>query len=622
MWICGHSEFLRRSVTVLAALILVGCGKSNSNVATLESATGGVDRMREQQAWVSIAPGSKIRVGDWARTKADSEATFDLRGKGRLLVQPSTTIRFLRGASSAMRFDVDAGKVVLEAGSGQIDFETALGIARLQAGSAIAISSSQIRVELGRVTLLAKGKAEQILAPGALVALAGLEVTSTQVPAEAIDAGSGADDPLRALKVSSALEVRIDGEWQPVGEDALAAGAHYRVQDGSVASISRGGDRLSIAGPAQGRVEQVSGSISVRGSSGRYELKAKTLPLELVGPWGRVQTDPALGPALIRARIRDGRIKVWAVDGSGRATSADGESTTIRPGTVAELGASESTDPGAPPDDPEVTVPAGESAELWVPDGKVAVRVVAPRDCGDGFVASVRRGGKRPAVERAGLEGVTLDLTAGTHPYRLTCIALDDGERGRPGPSGTLKVLKRKGTATGSRRPARSMVDADGRLYEVHYQNRLPDLTFRWQAAKEDGSYELRLNGKRSRRRAFTGKSVTLRSGSVPQGRYTWRIVEAGDGTSSPEGELHLSPDESTPAASVSMPTAAEWKRGRVAIRGQATSGWGVQVDGVKVALDRAMRFRSNVDVGAPPRPVVVRLSHARHGVRYYVRRP
>src|SRR5690606_36032032 len=83
-------------------------------------------------------------------------------------------------------------------------------------------------------------------------------------------------------------------------------------------------------------------------------------------------------------------------------------------------------------------------------------------------------------------------LAARTHHYRVRCVSegeVEDTVRAR----GTIRVMRDDGTRPLPTRPPENVVDADGRRYTVLYQNRLPEITFRWPRTAGSGPFVLHL---------------------------------------------------------------------------------------------------------------------------------
>jgi hypothetical protein len=203
-------------------------------------------------------------------------------------------------------------------------------------------------------------------------------------------------------------------------------------------------------------------------------------------------------------------------------------------------------------------------------------------------------------------------LDRGRHHYRVRCNG-----SGR-GASGTITVLRDSGSGRLPRTAPTSLIDADGRTYQVLFQNQLPSLTIRWRNPPP-GPYRLVFSGNDGPPPTAARPTFTFTSGSVHEGTHRF-VIEAGS-RRSPETRLSVRFDNAARTASVQSPANQSFSPGQtVHVAGAALPGWSVSVGGHAIELDASQRFSG--DVTAPAGVVVIRLSHPHHGVHYYLRRP
>jgi hypothetical protein len=157
------------------------------------------------------------------------------------------------------------------------------------------------------------------------------------------------------------------------------------------------------------------------------------------------------------------------------------------------------------------------------------------------------------------------------------------------------------------------------------YQNLRPLIDVRWPDAPRAKSYLLKLRrpgGKalvrRNRRPRFL-----VRPGMLRDGAHTLQVETSGKVRKrSKKTTVEVVFDNAAPTASLKAPPAAGFAPGgRVRIAGVAVSGSRVSVGGRPIELDGHHRFDTEVPVRAGQRGLAVRFQHARHGIRYYLRR-
>jgi hypothetical protein len=153
------------AAALLALAGLVGlaasCARRGDPVASLIDTQGTVERSDGSDAWTSVAPGFAFIVGDVLRTSAHAQARLRLTNGTVIRVLENARIRFARGtlpAAKGPNLNVELGSAEVESAVGEIALVTALGVARIERGARIRVSSdgarSTLEVVVGRAVLL------------------------------------------------------------------------------------------------------------------------------------------------------------------------------------------------------------------------------------------------------------------------------------------------------------------------------------------------------------------------------------------------------------------------------------------------------------------------------------
>jgi hypothetical protein len=252
---------------------------------------------------------------------------------------------------------------------------------------------------------------------------------------------------------------------------------------------------------------------------------------------------------------------------------------------------------------------AGESATIHDVSPPTAVRLDLPASCTGQAIATVSSGPR--GMRYAGTGSVIVPVPAGRFRYTFRC-------EGGQAPAGTLTVRRDDGSLRLESVPPRNVFDADGRNYDVLYQNALPIVTFRWNAAGA-GPYQVEVvSGGRTRSLPADGRSHTFDSGGLRDGEH--RLTYVAGGRRSPTTTVRVRFDNAAPTAHIREPRGAI-ARGSVHVAGQAIEGASVSVGGAPLALDGDNRFEGDSTVPAELDALAIRFSHPRSGVHYYLRR-
>ena len=157
-----------RALTVVLAGLLVGlsvgCARRGEPVATLVETQGTVERNDGAQAWAIAGQGVAFVVGDVLRTGAGARARLRLTNGAMIRVSENARIRFARGTLPAGKgpdLNVEVGSADVEAAGEEVAIVTSLGVARVERGARVRVSSdgerSTLEVVVGRAVVLASG---------------------------------------------------------------------------------------------------------------------------------------------------------------------------------------------------------------------------------------------------------------------------------------------------------------------------------------------------------------------------------------------------------------------------------------------------------------------------------
>ena len=266
----------------------------------------------------------------------------------------------------------------------------------------------------------------------------------------------------------------------------------------------------------------------------------------------------------------------------------------------------------------ELEIPAGETATVHDPRPPITVGF-GTQGCEKGVELDVRELRSNTRRVRAPTTPA-LRLGAGSFRYSVRCIGDAAGStRG----NGMLRVVRDSGGRSLPRTAPKISLDADGRRYNLRYQNLLPELRLRWPQAPEAASYDLELiaEGGVTIREQGSKPEIRLRSGRVREGEYRFSL--GAGGARSPETTLRVTFDDTARTAQLSEPKDLVFSTsGSVRVAGAALAGSMVRVGNVALTVGGDGRFAEAVSVPPAGRALAVRVQHPIAGVHYYVRRP
>jgi hypothetical protein len=266
--------------------------------------------------------------------------------------------------------------------------------------------------------------------------------------------------------------------------------------------------------------------------------------------------------------------------------------------------------PGLSPQ--SLRVPAGARVMVHAVSGPVTIGIDVGQKCPGGGVIQLNN----PRARFHGKGHVGVPVAVGRRAYTVRCIAGGKVQK-RVVARGALYLLRDSGTRKLPPRAPTSYVDADGRTYNIFYQNQRPNIVFRWPNAPTSDSYTLQVD---SETRTIDSAEHTFRSGRLGDGKH--RISLAAAGRRSRPATIVVRFDNAAPKASLSEPDEGGFAVGdTVKVSGVALPGWKVSAEGGTIEMDEAHRFSGEVATSAERPDVALRLTHPRLGVHYYLRR-
>lgn len=624
-----------------------GCG---SSLAKLEEKHGDVTRDYDASRlqWLTAPKGATFKVGDAVRTTAGATAQLSVRGGSEIKLVENTIVRFLseRPDEAGGQLALELGEAAVTAGSDGLLLRGGFGIARIAPGSAIRVSADEVKAALEMLVGSAQierqgfdtvslevGDPELVLdlSLGTAVIDDGTDPSpDAGAPRDAsVDSGDADAGTDGGESETSSIPIETRGVIQQRGEDGtwtrlprsaseLTAGTRVRLRPRARMTLRRGEDTVTVLGPAE---LELTGSEErfVTLSTGRAQANATAAPLGIGVPGGTVVGRPGGPGSASEIGLRRGSAEVQLNRGSAELRGSTGERYVLRSGQRATLTSAGKIDAeNRAPARAHLALPAGASASIHDPSTPVAVQLRFPSACPGEGVIEVGRG--LAGLRSFGTGSANIALRPGRHRYTLKCSE-NGTPKGSAVASGTLTVLRDSGRSRLPIRPPRNVVDTDGRRYTLLYQNLLPVVTVRWPQAPGSGPYSLVLQRSRGAAKRFEAgsASITLESGDVPEGVH--RLYFEGDGQRSPTTTITVGYDNAASAVFLREPGLEPISGGSVQVSGVALDGWTVNVGGNALPLDNQFRFAGTAPVPSDVDAVSIRLTHARHGVHYYLRR-
>ncbi len=414
-------------------------------------------------------------------------------------------------------------------------------------------------------------------------------------------------------------------EWSPAARrDAFFDGDAARTDKTSNANFRLGARaRLFLRPDSQVRFGRRSGSgtLGVTVELGQVDVGTVDEGVRLESLFGELALEAGstvrlqrVGSRLV-ASVVLGRVEL--VGASPRSLGA-GESLTLELGGLVVDGPSEGAKEAArSARDEDNTVPASPVSDLvvragetfWVHDPEPPTRIGFQ---GEGLCP----GSSRLRAGEQEVEGVgTLALNFGGGKYKYALYCTDGGER--LAAEGQFEVLRDKGAKPLPAFTPSATVHADGRVYTVYYQERLPQITVVWPSAPTGTTYELTLDGQVM---SVAQPSVALPSGRLGPG--THQLVFSTTGTpkrTSRRTTVDIRVDAQATAARVAEPSDRFEPGSPVSVAGQAMPGYSVMLDGTELTLDSQRRFST---IASPQGTMALAFTRPGRGTHYYLRRP
>jgi hypothetical protein len=521
------------------------------------------------------------------------------------------------GEHEILGIDVQTGEAVIQVGKGDLALRTHIGRATLLAGSEITLTRDgeglAFAVQLGRLEFEdAQGKQHALL-KGDRVRL-GIGMAELAELAET--------SPLHVGPIS--LTVRGPGtrakrrgsnsfEELASGDHALGEGTELRLGKEARALLKRGRDQAELSG--EGVYVVAVGDVLLDAQRGQATLVSHDRDVVVRVPGGMITVRSGDGQARLQLSARDGALEVLAGKVS---TNIHGNQEELVEGDLrswaTELQREGASDEGLTPqpDYFNMSVPVGESFVLHAPELPVSAAFdVGSRCPGEAEIEVVGAGQRTRGKAR-----VNVLLPARGRGYNVRCIN-ERGTAGRVVARGTLRVLLDAGTRKLPPTPPTSQADADGRTYTVYYSNQAPAVRIRWPNAPSATSYTLSVDG---REQTVSAPEHVFSSGALRDGVHevSFRAGTRGSRTT----YIDVRFDNNAPTASVEAPPNRGFTTGQpVQVAGVSLPAWKVSLEGGTVEREADGRFKGSVVPGAEHPDVVVRLSHPRLGIHYYLRR-
>ena len=614
-------------VISLATIGCNSCSCGEPTIATLIYLEGQVTRdfEREVGAWQDAAIGARFTIGDGVQLTGRGVAMLDLGGGNSLSMQPDTIIRFLNGGARGP-FAIEAGEAVLQVGAHDYRIETEFGAAVLAPNTRALLlrdgTKLLYKLTVGSAFFTQDGQRfEANVGDAILLGGMGMSLTAGQpesAVAEEVPPPQADDRSVEVEVTAEGALARGENEQRfsalGRGRHRLSSGSTLRLQDQMTARVRRGAESVKLHGAGDFLLDGDPDSALVITRQGKLEIETTSKPVEIRVPGGSivVQAAPdgskatvAAGPRSTRVDVERGKVRL--IDGSGERELVAGEHGSI---TIAAARGELQAQPG--PEHADVQI-RDRMATVHTASLPVVVGISIDGCDGEGAVKVPRK-----AVRGQGVVNVGLD--AGRHRYTAHCI--EAGRLSDPIERGTIQVITDAGTRELPKKAPDTKVEMDGRVYTILYQNQPPQITVDWPRAQQAPSYTLNIV-RAGHLDSFTTKTPrhVFPSGSLRDGEHSLTFTTSAS-VRSKTTVIDLAFDNAAPKASVFSPKHHGFHSGdTVQVEGVVLPGWKVSMEGGTIRVDRQNRFRGEVTTSVDHPHVVLRLSHPKGGVHYYVRR-
>jgi len=309
------------------------------------------------------------------------------------------------------------------------------------------------------------------------------------------------------------------------------------------------------------------------------------------------------------------------------ALTAGRRDRTGRGQEAAEIAADDADSAAAVPAPPSLTyvgpsdlaVRAGGSAVIHERRGRARAKIEFEHLCANGgFVTTGGLEGARFG-DPDGHSG-TIELRRGRNRYVVYCSRGPTRAPERVA-AGTLRLSADSGFSRQPRRAQNNRVNADGRRYNVVYQNLRPALTFRWPSPPVANAYTLHITDLTGRTRRVRRRqpTITLRGAQLRAGMYSWHFE--GGGERSPTTWTRLAFEQAPRRFAFTSPGPGRVRPGAVRVAGLAPSGTRVTVAGQEFVSNDSGQFTGTARVASSSGTLAIRVRHPSLGSHIYLRR-
>ncbi len=619
--------FVFRVVACVAACLacLWACGgKKQGGIAELTRADGPVEHESGIGSWQGASLGTRFYLGDAART-ADGAAEITLVGSQVVEMSPHTVLRFGPGKNNATNVKVELGAIDVSAAAVGLD----IGNVRLAPGGKIRITSNRVELLIGNAQIASSSGGTVELEIGKPI---GLELGPVTVVDAGVDAAVVAPDAAVAV---AEVAFEITGK----GAELQAPGTKTWVAVEGKGTVPRGAKlRLKRSG-AKARLVSGSTSLELSGASAQITIRDElllglelgtgiaTVPARAAGrvgvPGGQIElqgTEEAAAEARIEVNAR-GEAKVAMAHGAAKLVGAHGSSTLeVTGGESATVLKAGTINPGVViPRFFDFRIAVGEAPRsFWVhdPEGATALQFAFPGKCPRGGTVELDHSTRfrTPRVSE-GKDTANMLVPAGSWAWRLRCAGAGEAA------SGHVVVVADSGRRPLPPKPSKNAIDADGRAYTISYQSLIPNVEIHDPGS--GSAFKLHLaTGGNDEVFESTRPVVEVPGKSLEEATYTFWFER--DGVKQDKvTTLKITFDQTAAQVYIESPTEGAAFGSNIEVAGAALPGWTAKVDSVEIPIDKVTRrFRAKVPPpSAGAQAIAIRLSHARRGIHYYLRR-
>ncbi|MEM7605230.1 MAG: FecR domain-containing protein [Myxococcota bacterium] len=284
----------------LIAFLAVACDCGNAPLATLERASGDVERdyAASVEDWEAADSGATFRLGDGLRTSSEASARLRLVDGTNLDLEEETVIRFrLDGDEEQGQLEVVSGEIVVES-EGALDIAVSMGAIRIERGSRARVRADQSLEVLVGQAIIERGGERRVVGEGNRQPLVG----PTLAPLE----------PLEPLPNPPLAPVELDDEEDAGTDDEDAGEEDAGDEDAGEESAPTGpaAPRPVALGPATADLALANGSNLV--------IHAPSVPVRVAVDASACQGNAVLKAGRRRSRSEDPEVRLSLPSGSHR----------------------------------------------------------------------------------------------------------------------------------------------------------------------------------------------------------------------------------------------------------------------------------------------------------------